>query len=169
MGTGLPHAIGTQIADPSRKLILICGDGSFPFNMQELQTILTNALPIKIIIISNGGYLSIQGTQNQFLEGRHFGSAPTGGLDTPNFKKISAAFNLRYWEIETKADLDAKLWKFLDLPECAILEIHIAPGQEIFPRTAFKKLSDGKYSPLPLSEMHPPKNVPGFASSKSTQ
>ena len=162
MGTGIPHAIGAQIAEPESQVILVCGDGSFPFNMQELQSISTNQLPIKIIIFNNGGYLSIQGTQNQFLEGRHFGSATSGGLDIPDFHKIAIAFDFKYWEIEDKKNLDDNLYKFLSSSGSAILEIKVKPGQEIFPRTGFKKMANGKFSPLPLSEMHPEKILPRF-------
>lgn len=163
MGTGIPQAIGAQTAEPNSQVILVCGDGSFPFNMQELQSISTNQLPIKIIIFNNGGYLSIQGTQNQFLEGRHFGSASSGGLDIPDFRKIAAAFDFKYWEIEDKQILDDNLDMFLSSFDSAILEIKVQLEQEIFPRTGFKKTADGKFSPLPLSEMHPEKILPGFS------
>ena len=64
MGYGLPAAIGTCIGGGRRQTICLEGDGSIMMNLQELQTILTNKLPIKIFLINNNGYHSIRLTQN---------------------------------------------------------------------------------------------------------
>jgi len=162
MGTGIPHAIGAQISFHTRHTILVCGDGSFPFNIQELQTVQTNKLPIKIIVVNNNGYLSIQGTQDQFLKGRHFGSAPDGGLEIPNFEKIVKAFGIQYDQASKYSNLSEKLESLTNADGPAVLEVHIKQGQWIYPRTGFRMGADGKFTPLPLSEMHPEKIVPDF-------
>ena len=58
-------------ADPDIRLsekVCLClgGDGSIQMNLQELQTIQTNQLPIKIFVINNNGYHSIRQTQTNF-------------------------------------------------------------------------------------------------------
>ena len=63
MGYDLPAAIGAAIANPSSRIICLAGDGSIQQNIQELQTIISNNLNIKIIVLNNGGYLSIKQTQ----------------------------------------------------------------------------------------------------------
>jgi acetolactate synthase-1/2/3 large subunit len=55
MGFGLPGAIGAYYADPTKDIILIAGDGGFQMNIQELQTIIHNKIPIKIFILNNNG------------------------------------------------------------------------------------------------------------------
>ena len=70
MGYGLPAAIGACVAADKRETICIEGDGSIMMNLQELQTIITNRLPIKIFLINNEGYHSIRQTQNN-LFGEH--------------------------------------------------------------------------------------------------
>jgi acetolactate synthase-1/2/3 large subunit len=162
MGTGIPHAIGAQVSFPERQTIMVTGDGSFPFNIQELQTLVTNNLPIKILIINNQGYLSIQGTQDQFLEGRHLGSAKEGGLDIPNFKKISKAFGIRYLNVTRIKKLDGKISTLLKADGPCILEVFTKEGQEIYPRTGFIKGIDGKFKPQPLSAMYPDLEIPDF-------
>ena len=70
MGYDLPASIGAAIADKSNKnsrIICFAGDGSLQMNVQELETISYNKLPIKIFIINNGGYALIKGTQEGFL------------------------------------------------------------------------------------------------------
>ena len=55
MGYGLPASIGACIACGKKEVIAFEGDGGFMMNMQELQTIVTNKLPIKLFIINNDG------------------------------------------------------------------------------------------------------------------
>ena len=66
MGSGIPESIG--VAHTKRPTFLFCGDGSFPFNVQDLQVIKNKNLPIIITIFSNKAYLSIRTTQNDFLD-----------------------------------------------------------------------------------------------------
>ena len=46
MGFGLPAAIGACFARPESPIVLIAGDGGFQLNVQELQTVVRNRLPI---------------------------------------------------------------------------------------------------------------------------
>ena len=71
MGYGLPAAIGASVANLNKKIICIEGDGSIQMNIQELATLKSNKLKIKLIIIENGGYLSIKQTQERFFNGNY--------------------------------------------------------------------------------------------------
>ena len=64
MGYGLPAAIGACLANGKRPLICVEGDGSLMMNLQELQTMVTNKLPIHLFVINNNGYHQIRQTQN---------------------------------------------------------------------------------------------------------
>ena len=66
MGYGLPGAIGACIYN-RKTTICLEGDGDIMMNLQELQTILTNRLPIKIFLINNQGYHSIRQDAEQFV------------------------------------------------------------------------------------------------------
>ena len=72
MGHDLPAALGAAVAREGKRVICLAGDGSIQFNIQELQTIVHHNLPIKIFVLSNGGYLSIRSTQANFLWGVHW-------------------------------------------------------------------------------------------------
>ena len=99
MGYGLPAAIGTCIAGGRKETICLEGDGSIMMNLQELQTILTNKLPIKIFLINNNGYHSIRITQNNLFQGHSkVGIGPeSGDLSFPEYKKIAAVGRSRGW------------------------------------------------------------------------
>ena len=68
MGFGLPGAIGASIASKKGSVLCMNGDGAMMFNLQELETIKYHNLPIKIIIFSNDGYLSLKHTQKMQKE-----------------------------------------------------------------------------------------------------
>jgi acetolactate synthase-1/2/3 large subunit len=162
MGTGLPHSIGAQIASPGNVTMMICGDGSLPFNIQELQTLITNQLSVKIIVVNNNGYLSIQGTQDQFLGGRQHGSSKLGGLEIPNFQKICNAFGIPHFSVNQNSELQASIDSLLSCQGPALLEVFIQENQEIYPRTSFSKDTKGVFKALPLSHMHPDVELPSF-------
>ena len=53
MGCGLPYAIGACIAEGKKPVYCITGDGGLQMNIQELQTVASEKLPIKIFVINN--------------------------------------------------------------------------------------------------------------------
>ena len=73
MGYGIPAAIGACLAS-GKPVTCVDGDGSFQLNIQELDTVRRLSLPIKFYYLNNGGYRSIQLTQDRFFDGRHVGS-----------------------------------------------------------------------------------------------
>ena len=157
MGYGLPAAIGTCIGGGRRNTICLEGDGSIMMNLQELQTIITNNLPIKIFLINNSGYHSIRITQsNLFSEHVKVGIGPeSGDLSFPDFKKIAEAFGYRYLEAHSneqmKAVVDEALW--LDGP--LFVEVFTDTEQVWEPKSSTKRLADGTLVSPPLEDLAP--------------
>ena len=87
MGYGLPGAIGAWFANQTREIICLNCDGGLMMNLQDLQTVIHNKIPLKIIIFNNDGYLMIKHTQDAILNGRRAGTDKKSGLSCPNYKK----------------------------------------------------------------------------------
>jgi len=155
MGYDLPAAIGACIANDLRDTICIAGDGSIMMNLQELQTIVTNRLPIKIFIINNDGYHSIRITQTNLFDAKFVGiGEQSGDLGFPSFSKIANAFEIPYYRIESNEEM-SKLSSILSEKGYLICEIMMTTDQIFEPKSATKKLPDGTlYSP-PLEDMYP--------------
>lgn len=100
MGFALPTAVGVALAKPGRRVICLDGDGGLQLNVQELATLSNYNLPVKVIVMANGGYKSIQNTQKKYFGGEHLGCGPDTGLMLPNLKKMSEAYGLRYEKLE---------------------------------------------------------------------
>src|SRR5262249_15995936 len=107
MGWDLPAAVGAAVANRPQKTILVTGDGSIQFNIQEMQTVRQNNLPLKIFIFNNDGYESIRATQTAYFEGRFVGSDRASGVGNPDFAKLASAYGLGHTLVTNNAGLDA--------------------------------------------------------------
>ena len=93
MGYDLPAAIGACFAS-GKEVICITGDGSIMMNLQELQTIKHYNLPIKIYILNNNGYRSLELTQTNYFNSDFIGCNPQSGVSFPDFKKLGEVFGV---------------------------------------------------------------------------
>lgn len=157
MGYGLPAAIGTCIGGGRRTTICLEGDGSIMMNLQELQTILTNRLPIKIFLINNNGYHSIRITQNNlFKEHCKVGIGPeSGDLSFPEFRKIAEAFGYPYYSASSNAEMKKVVNEVLALDGPVFCEIFTDTTQVWEPKSSTKRLPDGTLVSPPLEDLAP--------------
>ena len=157
MGYGLPAAIGTCIGGKRRPTICLEGDGSIMMNLQELQTIITNKLPIKIFLINNNGYHSIRLTQNNlFKEHCKVGIGPeSGDLSFPEFEKLAKAFGYPYYSAHSNAEMKQAVDTMLALDGPAFCEIFTDTKQVWEPKSSTKRLPDGTLVSPPLEDLAP--------------
>lgn len=146
MGYGIAAAVGAGFGK-NPVMCLNC-DGGMMMNLQELQTIKTHNLPVKIVIFNNDGYLMIKHTQNMMFAGQRTCVDKKTGLELPDYKKIASAFDYKYFTID---DLDG----FLNYEGQAFLEVFMDPNQEFIPKVRGMKNTDNKITPGLLEDMHP--------------
>lgn len=157
MGYDLPAAIGVCVALGKKEIVCVTGDGSIQMNLQELQTILTNRLPIKIFVINNDGYHSIRQTQsNLFGEHTKVGIGPeSGDLSFPSMERLAYAYGYPYVACRSNAEIDATLKKVFESEGSFIAEIFVDPKQNFEPKSATKRLEDGTLVSPPLEDLAP--------------
>lgn len=157
MGYGLPAAIGACRANEDKMTICIEGDGSIMMNLQELQTVLTNKLPIKLFLINNEGYHSIRQTQNNlFGEHTKVGIGPeSGDLSFPDFGKLAQAFGYPYIAAHSNEEMKQAVDKALAADGTVFCEIFVSPEQVFEPKSATKRLEDGTLVSPPLEDLAP--------------
>lgn len=157
MGYELPAAIGVSIAEKRQSVVCIAGDGSIQMNIQELQTIITNRLPIKIFIINNGGYHQIRLTQKNIFGDRSLvGVGPeSGDLGFPDMEKIAYAYGFLYFKCCENKEIAKVVDEALAIEEPLIVEIVTDTKQIYEPKLATKRLSDGTLFSPPLEDLAP--------------
>ncbi len=153
MGYELPAAIGAAVANGGKRVICIAGDGSLQLNIQELQTIAHHQFPVKIIVLNNGGYLSMRQTQSGFF-GRLMGAGSTSGVSFPDYCKVAGAYGIPATRIE-RVECMTRLWDILRAPGPALCEVVLDPQQEFEPRLKARQLPDGRIVSPALEDMYP--------------
>ncbi len=154
MGYGLPAALGACMAAGRRRTILIEGDGSLQPNLQELQTIAREKLPVKIIVVNNGGYSSIRVSQNRYFQ-QLIGADPTSGLTLPEVARIAAAYGIRSLRIESEAELDQKLREALAGDDPVLCDVVVPMEEDRVPRISNIQRPDGTMASRPMEDMFP--------------
>lgn len=134
MGYSLPAAIGAAFANPQANIICIIGDGGLQINVQELATIERFNLPIKIFVMNNHGHGIIQGTQDQWLSGRHIASDFTGGLPDLDYAKITMAFGISTTVLKDHKEIKSIISDVLSSngPHACIVDMN--EGSQIYPK-----------------------------------
>lgn len=156
MGYAVPAAIGVCAASGRRKTICIEGDGSIMMNLQELQTVVTNKMPIKIFIINNNGYHQVRQTQDNIFHNGYIGMGPeSGDLGFPDFKKLADAFGIPYLSIRNNGELKSGIQQVLNYNGYILCEVFVSTTQKFEPKSATKKLDDGTLISPPLEDMAP--------------
>ncbi|OKP86557.1 hypothetical protein A3842_06580 [Paenibacillus sp. P3E] len=150
-----PGSIGASVATGKQPVFCVTGDGSFQMNLQELQTIKHNNIPVKFILFNNNGYLLIRHTQNNFMEGRFIGEGPESGVGFAPFDKIAETFGLGYMKIGNLETMDEKIDELIRYNGAMICEIITPPDQLLIPRVSSKKLEDGTMISMKYDDMFP--------------
>lgn len=156
MGYEIPAAIGVSIALNKKEVVCIAGDGSIQMNLQELQTIVTNKLPIKIVLINNQGYHQIRQTQTNLFAGEYVGIGPqSDDLEFPDMEKIAYAYGITYLECTENSRLKDKVNELLNADGCCILEAFCDIKQFFEPKSSTRRLEDGTLVSPPLEDLAP--------------
>jgi acetolactate synthase-1/2/3 large subunit len=124
-------------------------------NLQELQTIVHNKLPIKIIIFNNDGYLMIKHTQNALFSGRKAAVDKNTGVTCPDFGAVAKAFGLPSFIIKTWIDFDKVIPEIQNHEGPLICEVFMHPQQLFVPKLSLAIQEDGTLISPPLEDLSP--------------
>ena len=155
MGYDLPAAIGAAVAAGGRRVICLSGDGSIMMNLQELETISGNKLPIHVYMINNKGYSSILQTQTSYFSDNLLGVNAETGLTFPDFGKVSSAFEIPFIRISDKSTMKDQINKALKMQGPVFCEVIVDPEQFFEPKLLSRRLPNGDMVSPELDDMAP--------------
>ncbi len=147
MGFALPAGIGACLALGSLPVVLIIGDGCMQLNIQELQTVVRNKLPLKILVMNNQNLGMIRQFQDSYFESRY--QSTYWGYSAPDFEKIAIAYGIKSKTISRAQDVEeaiAWMWNTDNAQEPVLIQVMIDPYTNTYPKIAFGK---------PITEMEP--------------
>ncbi|MBA7480350.1 Acetolactate synthase large subunit [subsurface metagenome] len=145
MGFALPAAIGAALALSPRPVVVIAGDGGFQLNIQELQTVAQNDLPIKMIVINNRCLGMVRQFQQSYFDSRY--QSTLWGYGAPDFARVASAYGISANTVAAETEIEKFLEKLWEDPEKpALLQVMIDTFTNVYPKIAFGK---------PMTEMEP--------------
>jgi acetolactate synthase-1/2/3 large subunit len=155
MGYDLPAAVGAYHAGGGRRIVCLAGDGSIMMNLQELQTIVGQRLPVKVFVLNNDGYHSIRQSQQNHFPDNIVGCGPDSGLSFPDFARLAEGFGLPASRVDTHAGLANAIRSTLDGDGPQLCEVMIDKRQEFAPKLSSRRLEDGTMVSPTLEDLSP--------------
>lgn len=128
MGFGLPAAIGAQLGNPNRQVVLIAGDGSIQMNIQEIATAIVYNLPVKIFVINNG-YLGMVRQWQGFMFNRYSESK----IFSPDYIKLAEAYGAKGFRAESKEGFEDTIKAALSEPGVVIVDCVVEEEDDVYP------------------------------------
>ena len=118
MGYSIPAAIGAKMADPTKQVVAVCGDGAFQMSMFGLATIAVNQVGVKILVLRNEYLGLVREHQEKVYEGHYSGVMLYA---YPHFDKLAEAYDMAYFHADSNEALDQELDRFLACEKAAIM------------------------------------------------
>jgi acetolactate synthase-1/2/3 large subunit len=145
MGFSLPAAIGAAVSLAPRPVVVIAGDGGFQCNIQELQTIVRNRLPVKIVVINNHCLGMVRQFQQSYFKEQY--QSTLWGYSMPDFARVAQAFGIQSYTVMKQNQVEDGLHALWEDPSAPFLiDVMIDTNTNVYPKIAFGR---------PLTEMEP--------------
>ena len=144
MGFALPAAVGAAIAT-GRPVVMVAGDGSFQCNIQELQTVVRNQLPVKMVVVNNLCHGMVRQFQESYFDARY--QSTLWGYSAPDFERVAAGYGIAARTVSDPVGLEAAVdWLWHDPLQPALLQVMVDTFANAYPKIAFGR---------PITEMEP--------------
>ena len=135
MGYSLPAAIGAYYAC-HKPIICFTGDGGLQMNIQELQFVVRENIPIKIVLLNNNSLGMIRHFQEMYFDGKYTQTVNEEGYSVPNFCKIAEAYGITQYKILNDFSF---LRKIFSNNEPAFLDVECGNKTYVFPKLAINR------------------------------
>jgi len=148
MGYSLPAAIGAYYGTGmKRPIVSINGDGGFQMNIQELQTVKDNKIPLKIFILNNSSLGMIRHFQEMYFDSNYTLTTVGKGYSVPNFHRIAEAYGLKAVSIKSSEDFNC-LAEDLASEEAVVFSVDLSNCTYVYPKLVFGKPTYDQDPPL---------------------
>ncbi|MCM8823752.1 MAG: biosynthetic-type acetolactate synthase large subunit, partial [Candidatus Omnitrophica bacterium] len=129
MGYGFPAAIGAKLGNPDKIVIDIAGDGSIQMNIQELATVSTYNIGVKVAILNNH-YLGMVRQWQELFYNKHYSATP---LKNPDFVKVAEGYRVKGMKVTKEKDLKKAIKEFLSYQGPIIADFWVEEEENVFP------------------------------------
>lgn len=135
MGYSLPAAIGAYYAKKN-KVICFAGDGGFQMNIQELQFIVREKIPIKIIIFNNHSLGMIRHFQEMYFESCFMQTTAKTGYSVPDFCKVASGYGIESLQVDNVDNKIDEIQNAIANDKPMLIQINMSDSTYIYPKLA---------------------------------
>jgi acetolactate synthase-1/2/3 large subunit len=137
MGFSLPASVGAWCAHPERETIVICGDGGLQINIQELETVSRNRMPLRLFIMNNNSLGMVREFQDLYFSGNH--QSTVKGYGCPNLEKLANAYGFEYVRIDAldKERSQQTLKNIMSSKNPVLIEVTININAPLHPKVVY--------------------------------
>ncbi|MCG2724822.1 MAG: thiamine pyrophosphate-binding protein [Elusimicrobia bacterium] len=144
MGFSSPAAMGAMLSAKGKKAVVICGDGGFQVNIQDIDFFSRHGLPVKIIVLNNKCLGMVREFQDMYFGGRR--QSTVKGYNCPNIKKIALAYGFVYHAIKSMKQIDKTLKKIFRLNIPVLVDVKLGMETSVVPKLLINR---------PIEDMSP--------------
>jgi acetolactate synthase-1/2/3 large subunit len=132
MGYAVPAAMGAKVGRPDEVVWCIDGDGCFQMTCQELATMTTERIPIKVAIINNAFLGMVRQWQELFYESRFSQVYLTH--DVPDYVKLAEAYGAVGLRCETPEEVEPTVRKAMEIEDrTVVIDFRVDPTEKCYP------------------------------------
>ena len=128
MGYAIPCAIGSKMADKSRQVVAVCGDGGFQMSMMEFATMKEEGVDIKVVVLRNN-YLGLVREYQHYSLNDRYEMVKLGSY--PKLDELSKAYDIAYFRLENMEGIDERIQEFLGNEGPALMEVIVDPADTV--------------------------------------
>jgi acetolactate synthase-1/2/3 large subunit len=132
MGYGTPAGMGAKVARPDEDVWVIDGDGCFQMTNQEITTMTTENIPIKIAILNNAYLGMVRQWQELFYDGRFSGIYL--GQDLPDYVKLAESMGAIGFRVEHPEEVEPVVEKAQSIKDrTVVIDFRCDPTEKCYP------------------------------------
>ena len=125
MGVGLGQAIAAALSDPSRPVVHLSGDSAIGFSGMEMETLVRYNLPVKIVVLNNGG---IGPGMPEIPENPMFNLKPNALIYGARYDKVMEAFGGKGLFVKEPKDIRKALDEAMAFKGPALVNVVLSQG-----------------------------------------
>ncbi|MFO7867688.1 MAG: biosynthetic-type acetolactate synthase large subunit [Bacteroidales bacterium] len=129
MGFGLPAAMGAKVSSPHKDTVVFSGDGGFQMTIQELGTIATNNIGVKMIVLNNNYLGMVRQWQQRFFDSRY----SFVDIESPDFITIAKGYGIKGRKVVDRKDLSTAIDEMFSDDDAFLLEVTVEKQENILP------------------------------------
>ncbi|MCD6583869.1 MAG: biosynthetic-type acetolactate synthase large subunit [Candidatus Omnitrophica bacterium] len=129
MGYGFPASIGAKVGNPEKEVIDIAGDGSIQMNIQELATVATYNIAVKVVILNNNYLGMVRQWQELFYKRRYSATH----LKNPDFVKVAEGFGVKAMRVTRESELKKAIEEIISYKGPVLADFWIEEEENVFP------------------------------------